>query len=151
MAEDKPSIDMQAVSRQFTRVALRMLPFLPGPELVDLVKELSYNRSSLDQKVQKAYSSLQETSRLVSELEDSLQESADKINKLRSEYEHYSKLAEVEEEKANALIKQLEFSLDRRSRRERWISLAINLIAGLIIFVLGILSGPTIKIWLGNG
>jgi len=54
----------------------------------------------------------------------------------------------VEEEKANALIKQLELSLDRRSSPERWISPGLNLLAGFVIFVLGVFLCPVIRSWL---
>jgi hypothetical protein len=91
------------------------------------------------------------TSRLIGELEGSLKEGAEKLTFLRQEYERYSKLAEVEEDKARVLIQQLELSLRKRRKRERLVSLVINLIAGIIIFILGILLSPIIRAWLGIG
>jgi predicted nuclease with TOPRIM domain len=148
--EKKPIIPPSTV-KHIIRALLRSLPLVPGPELYDIIEDLKRSRTSIDEKVQKAYDSLQETSRLIGELEESLKERTEKLNFLRQEYERYSKLAEVEEDKAKALIQQLELSLGKGRNRERWISLVINLIAGIFIFILGILLSPTIRTWIGIG
>ena len=57
----------------------------------------------------------------------------------------------MEEDKARALIQQLELSLGKTRNRERWVSLLISLIAGIIVFILGILLSPIIRTWLGIG
>ena len=62
-----------------------MLPLVPGPEIYDLIKDLSKSRTSLDEKVTKAYESLHETSTLISELEDGLKERVSKVEKLKEE------------------------------------------------------------------
>ena len=65
-----------------------------------------------------------------------------KFQTIRSDYERYSKLAEIEEKNAEAFIKQLQLALQGGKKRERLISLGINLLAGLIIFALGVFAGP---------
>ena len=129
-------------TKNITRAALRMVPFIPGPELYDLLNDLNKSRTSLDEKVTKAYESLKETSQLISELEDGLKERVSKVEKLKEEYDRYSELAEVEEQKAGALIKQLEISLGKGKTKDIVVSLLLNLFAGLIIFVLGIFASP---------
>lgn len=148
--EKKPIIPPSTV-KHIIRALLRSLPLVPGPEFYDIIEDLKRSRTSIDEKVQKAYDSLQETSRFIGELEESLKERTEKLNFLRQEYERYSKLAEVEEDKAKALIQQLELSLGKGRNRERWISLVINFIAGIIIFILGILLSPIIRTWIGIG
>ncbi len=62
------------LSKHLSRVLLRMVPIVPGPELYDLLNDLTKSRTSIDQKITKAYDSLQETSTLISELEEGLKE-----------------------------------------------------------------------------
>jgi uncharacterized phage infection (PIP) family protein YhgE len=127
-----------------------MLPFSTAlPEIIDLVKDLSKQRTDLDKKIIRAHNSLQETSTLLAELEGGLKERVEKLERVKSEYEQYSKLADVEEEKAKALIKQIELTVSKGKGNERIISLLLNLIAGIIVFVLGVYFGPKLINWMG--
>ena len=145
--EKKPIIP-SSTTKSIFRALLRSIPLLPGPVLYDIIEDLKQSRTSIDEKIQKASNSLQETSKLINELEESLNERTEKLIYLRQESERYSKLAEMEEDKASALIQQLEISLGKTRNRERWVSLLINLIAGMIVFTLGILLSPIIRTWL---
>lgn len=127
------------------RLVLRMLPVLPGPEIYDLVKNLQHSRGELDQKVRRAATALQDASTLVAELQSELTERVDQVQKLKVEYERYQQLATTEEQKARALIDQLQQALGAGRSRERWIALAINLVAGIIVFVMGVWLSPWIK------
>ena len=149
--KEKKRIITSSITKRIIQVFLRQIPLIPAPELYDLIEDLKRSRTSIDEKIRKAYDSLQETSGLIGELEGSLKEKTEKLAFLRQEYGRYSKLAEVEEDKARALIQQLELSLGKGRKRERWISLVINLITGIIIFILGILLSPIIRTWLGIG
>jgi molecular chaperone GrpE (heat shock protein) len=51
---------------------------------------------------------LQKTATLLTELEEGLKERADNLERIRAEYNQYSKLAAVEEEKAKAIVQQIE-------------------------------------------
>ncbi len=110
------------------RIFLRIVPILPGPELYDLLNEVKNSRSELDQKVEKAASSLNEASHLVSELEKALTERMEKVNKLRDEYSKFSELAEIEEKKAEALIKQIQATVHQGKTKERLFAFGINII-----------------------
>ena len=149
--EEKKPIIPSSTAKHIFRALLRSIPLIPGPELYDIIEDLKKSRTSIDEKIQKAYNSLQTTSKLINELEESLKERTEKLIYLRQEYERYSKLAEMEEDKARALIQQLELSLGKTRNHERWVSLFINLIAGIIVFILGILLSPIIRTWLGIG
>ncbi|HEV7890710.1 MAG TPA: hypothetical protein VGP08_08725 [Pyrinomonadaceae bacterium] len=117
---------------------------MPTAGLYTAIADLKRSRESIDDKIQRASQSLQEASQLVLELEQSLEERTEKLTYLRDEVEKYSQLAEIEENKAAAIIHQLEFTLNKGKTRERWVSLIINLVAGVIIFIIGIVLGPVI-------
>ncbi len=71
-----------------------------------------------------------------------------KLQTLREEYERYSELAEIEGEKVEALVKQLELTVSSSRGRDRWIALSISVIASLLVFFLGIvLSEPLTMLW----
>lgn len=142
---------LNGVSKQTIRLFLRTIPLLPAPELFDLLTELKRSRTDIDLKIIKAYESLQETSDLLKELEISLKERTEKVNFLRIEYERFSKLAEIEEDKAKVILDQLERTMGKGRYRERWISLIINLITGVIVFILGIFLSPFITKLFGQG
>lgn len=129
---------------QFTKMLLKLVfnSFLNMPSIDEYIDELKRSRTSIDVKIQKVNASLQETSKVIKELESELEDRATNLKKLQSEYERYSNLAEIEEEKASALLKQVELSVDKGKNTERWIGFAINIIAGLILFILGIILSP---------
>jgi len=131
------------------RITLPFVPYVDLVELMTTLRRLQHSRMSLDDKVRKAYDSLQEAVQLISELEGSMKGSMEKLGAIRQEYERYSKLAGTEQEKAMALLDQVEKSLSKRKGSERLERFLISLVAGFIIFVLGILLGPTIKMWFG--
>ncbi len=150
MSEDlRSESKAKIVGERMTRVLLRMLPLVPGPEILDLIVDLSKSRTSLDEKVTKAYESLHETSTLIAELEQGLKDRVKKVEKLKEEYDRYSALAEVEEDKAKALVAQIELTIGKGRGLERFISLLLNIVAGILVFVLGVFIGPYITEWLG--
>jgi hypothetical protein len=136
----------KAVRDKVVRLFLRGLPFVPGPELYDLLGEVKKSQDDIDSQVTEAIESIQKTSVLVTRLEDSLKERAGKLEDLRKEHDRYSQLAKIEATKAEALLGQIEATLGKNQGRERWISFWINIAAGLVIFILGVvLSEPLQK------
>lgn len=133
-------------SKQITsyilRHFLRALPLVPGDLAVDIIDELKRSRTSIDLKIQKVHDSLQETSKVIKELETELSERTENLKQLQSEYERYSSLTVIEEEKASALLNQVELSLGKGKKSERWIGFWISTISGFIIFVAGLLLSP---------
>lgn len=140
-------MDWDKVARLF----LRSLPLLPGPEIYDLLKDLQRSRGELGQKVNRAAAVLEDASTLVAELDGELTTKVGQVEKLKAEYDRYQQLATVEEGKAKALIEQLQLTVGAGRSRERWIALALNLVAGIIVFVLGVWLSPWIKALLGVG
>jgi len=121
------------------------IPFVPGPDLYDLVLSIKKSQGDLDTQVTEAIESLQKTTELIAQLENGVKYRADKLTKLRAEYERYSTLAEVEADKAAALIKQIEITMGKGQRREHWVTLGLNVLAGLIVFVAGVLLADPLK------
>jgi hypothetical protein len=130
-------------------LVLRTIPFLAGPEIYDLVKDLRKSRGQLNDKVTRAAVSLHEASQLVADLQGELTQKLDQVQRLKSEYERYQQLATVEEEKAKALIQEMQTVLGAGQTRERWNALGINFVAGIIVFVLGVWLSPRVGGWLG--
>jgi predicted RNase H-like nuclease (RuvC/YqgF family) len=152
MTEDQPtskSVDRVQLFHRLARLVLRTIPFVPAPELYDLLTDLQKSRTELDGKVRRAVESLREASEVVAELETELSQQMGRTEHLREEYEKYSKLAQIEEEKAAALIRQLQQTVDKGKDSERWISFGINIVAGLIIFLVGVVLGPWLMRFLG--
>ena len=136
---------------KFLKLLLRSLPFVPGPEMYDLIASVRKSQGDIDQEVEAALKSIQDTSSLVKKLEDGLKDRASKLELLQKEHKKYSQLAEVEAEKAQALISQIKDTLGESAARERYISFAINLVAGFLLFLFGVFAGPWIQSLLGLG
>jgi hypothetical protein len=128
--------------RRIFNLLFRRVPLIPAMEIYDLLEEARLSRGSLDGKINEAYESLKSTSELIHELELDLQERTNKVSLLRAEYEKYSRLAEIEEEKAMPIINQIELSLGKGKNRDVIINIIISFVVGGIIFILGIWLGP---------
>jgi len=135
----------KSMTNKILRLLLRSVPIIPAPELYDIFNDLQESKKSVNEKIDKAYNSLKDTSDLIEDLQKDLTDRTEKIKQLRDEYERYSKLAEIEEEKIKPLLIELDKTLNKGKNIERWISFGINVIAGIILFVLGIWLGPKIS------
>ncbi len=129
-----------------SRVLLGTLPFYTT--LNELTKVLEKNRTDLDLKIELAHTSLEHTSSVLKELEETLTKNTEALTKLKSDYERFSVLTEIEEKKAQALLSEVTKTVNQGKTKERLIAVLISLITGLIIFVLGIWLGPIITDWL---
>jgi len=103
----RPPVDWDKVAR----LVLRVVPILPMPEIYDLARDLQRSRGELSEKVNRAAAALQEATQLVGDLQNQLAERVDSVQKLKLEYEKYQQLTTVEEQKAKALIEQLQQAL----------------------------------------
>jgi len=126
---------------------LNLIPIFPGGQLHSIILDLTQSKKSIDQKIEKALTSLNETSELINELETDLSNRVKKLNELKTTYERYSKLAEIEEEKVKPLMEQLEMTMGKGKNFERAVSFGINILAGLILFFLGIWASPYVTDW----
>ncbi|MEM5546926.1 hypothetical protein [Pseudoalteromonas fuliginea] len=130
------------INRYLYRTLIKMFSPKLAKEFEYLLEDLTENEESLGRKIDQAHSSLKDTSRLVEKLESELNLKIDKVTLLKLEYERYSALAELEEDKARALLTQLDLSLNKGKASERIIAFFINLGAGVLIFITGIWASP---------
>jgi hypothetical protein len=144
-------VNIQKMIDHLSNIILRMVPIIPAPELFALLKDISTSRTDLNDKISRAQLSLTETSKLIEELEYGLKDRITKLNILKKEYEKYSQLAEVEEQKAKVIIQQIELAIGRNKGKERIISLFLNLLAGIIVFMLGVFLSPYLSKLIGLG
>lgn len=138
-----------AILKKSKRIFMRMIPFVPIPELMELFENLDRSNSEIDGKISNAYNSLKETSDLINELEIELSSRTENILKLKEEYEKYKGLSEIKKDEAKAIILQLEQSIGKNRNKELLRNFTISIISGLIIFVLGIWLSPYIQSFLG--
>lgn len=124
---------------------LRALLGVHASELLTLVSRVNSSQRDLDHQVEEAMQALTTSTQLISNLEESLVARAKKLGELKSEYERVSKLAELTEEQGEAVANTLRSALGSGQKRERWIAFAINLVAGVIIFVLGVFLSEWIQ------
>jgi hypothetical protein len=140
----------KSTERKITRAILRFFPILPGPELYDIFVDLREGKKSIDIKIDKAYNSLKETSNLIQDLEKDLVERTEKIKELKEKYEDYAKLAQIEEDQIQPLLNQLDKAVGKGKIYERIVAFLINLVAGIILFVLGVWASPKVQDFFNN-
>ncbi len=141
----------------FREVALGVLSHLVGgfsgnlgTQLVEALLRETRIGNEIDIRVEEAIASLKKTSETIESLERVVQERATRLGKLREDHERFTQLAKMSEEQANALLLQLRQTIGLEAKRERVVALFINLIAGLIVFVLGVILSHPITRWLGG-
>ncbi len=133
------------------RLLLRWVPIVPAPEIYDLLRNVQKSQDDVEQQVAEAITAIENTSNLVTQLEASLKDRAQKLETLQQEHARYAELTKIELEKAKPLLAQVERSLGKNAGKERVIAFGINIAAGMLIFILGIvLSEPLQSLWEGN-
>lgn len=143
-----PSSTALILLERFTRILLRSLPFGgASQEIYDLIRDVRRSEADIDQQVNEAIQSLQKSTELVAQLERGVKERSENLNNLRAEYERFSKLAEIEADKAEALVNQLEITYGKGQVKERWIALGLNILVGLLFFLAGVFLSEPIKSW----
>ena len=106
-----------------------------GVALRAVVPRPSARQTNLTQAIE----ALRQASALVQDLEMELELRTSQLVELQSAYEHYSQLTAVEEDKARALLGEVEKSVGRGRRRDYAIALVINVVVAGAFFVLGVL------------
>jgi hypothetical protein len=137
------NINARAVREATLQLFLRMVPIVPANEFWKLIEALRRSNSDIDKQVDEAIASLQKSSEIVSLLETNLKERTSRLKKLRAEHNNLTELTKISQEQAKAITDVLRQTIGSGNRKERIISLFINLFAGVIVFVLGVLfSAP---------
>ncbi|MBY5767037.1 hypothetical protein HFO06_28735 [Rhizobium leguminosarum] len=143
-------MNWKAFNNALVQAALRMVPILPANELYAILLSVKEGEKEVDKQVEEAVEALKKTSLLISELEQSLTERTKKLSALQDEYKKYSEMSNITKEQASALLNSIGDKLNESAKRERFVSFLINIIAGVIIFVLGIVFSRPITNLLGG-
>jgi hypothetical protein len=110
-------------------------------ELGDRLADVRRSQRSLVEKIEAAQDGLNDAARVIAELQDSLASKVAEVEQAQTSYERYSRLAEVEEQRAAPLLQEIEGTLDRHRWRERGVVLVIHLLVGSIFFLIGFFVG----------
>jgi hypothetical protein len=132
------------------KIILRMIPFFPAPEVYDLIRSMRRSEENLDGQILEAFASLKKSSTLIGSLGDLLKVREEKLLELQSEYQRISALSTLTGKQAEAVATSLEKAIGKSALRERVIAFSINIVAGLIIFVFGLLASDWMKILISH-
>lgn len=144
---DKGAMDSKAksVGVALLRLTLRMMPFFPAPEIYDVIRSVRRTQDDVDKQVQEAVDALSRSSQLIDNLGKTLNQREEKLRELQAEYNRVSQLASLTAEQGEAVAISLEKVLGRTQNRERAISFVINIVAGLLLFVVGVFASDWVK------
>jgi hypothetical protein len=142
------------MERSIQRILAKFLNwYLSFFYLPDISVVIRSSQTDIDAQVTEAIESIQKTSNLVSELERNLKERTSQLERIRQDHEKYSQLAQIEASKAEAILSQIEATVGRDRKKERWIAFGINIAAGVVMFILGVALSDSLKellAWLCN-
>ncbi len=131
---------------EITHVLLKTMPMgRTANEILVLLSKVNSSQRDLDQQVEEAMEALTKSTQLISNLEASLEQRGRKLNELKDEYQRVATLAELTREQGEAVAKTLEQTLGKSQVRERWIAFGVNIVAGLILFVLGVFLSDWVR------
>jgi len=132
---------------------LRMIPIVPANEFKAVIDAIRKTESDIDKDVESAIDAIRKSSELVTALERKLTEGSTRLEKLKEEHKRLSELTNITREQTAALSEVLRETIGTATRKERAVSLGINLFAGfvvsLVVFLLGAEFGPFLKKCLG--
>lgn len=137
------------VGKHFLNVFVRSIPLLPGSELLAIIEDLKRSRSSIDEKINKAYESLKSTSQLIQELEQDMEGRTQQIMRLKTEYEKYAQVAAINEEEAGQMIQEYVPVTTMASRWNPWVKGLFFGCMAMAIFALGVWLHPHVLNLLG--
>lgn len=141
----------KATNDALLRFALRALPLFPAPEMYDLIRSVGRSEKNLDREIKEAFDALSKSADLVDNLGTMLREREDKLLALQAEYERVSELSKLTQAQADAVAKSLEMAMGRSANRERLIAFGINIVAGLILFLIGVFASDLVQGLVGTG
>lgn len=143
-------MDRAKLKEAISQVLLRMIPLVPANEFKAVIDAIRKTESDIDKDVENAIEAMRKSSELVASLERRLAERSAMLGKLQEEHKRLSALTTITREQTAALSETLRETIGLAARKERAVSLMINMLAGILVFVLGVLFGPPLTRWLGN-
>ncbi len=139
------SFEIRALVNGVGRIVTSMVFGATGLEAFALIKNLQESQTDLDKQIQKTVGLLSKSSQLITTLETTLKERENKLRTLQQEYKRLEGLTTLTAEQSRAITDSLSQLMGRSAKKERWVAFGINIVAGLIIFVLGVFSSDPVK------
>jgi chromosome segregation ATPase len=143
-------MDQAKLKDALIQTFLRMIPLVPANEFKAVIDAIRKTETDIDKDVEDAITAIRKSSELIISLENKLAERSALLEKLKNEHKRLSELTSITKEQTAALSEALRETIGTATRRERAVSLLINLIAGVIVFLLGVVFGPRLTAWLGG-
>lgn len=134
-----------------SRSILKMFTPNVSQDFRHLIEDLTENDKSFARKIDDAYESLSETAHLIKRLETELNLKIEKVSTLKQDYERYSQLSNIGKGESQALLNQLDKSLNKGKFTDYFWAFVINLVTGGFLFTLGLYWDSHIKPFLGIG
>jgi hypothetical protein len=131
------------------QLLLRTIPLIPANEMLSLLRTLK-PEADVEKQVNEALDSLNKSAALVELLERDLKQRMETVQKLQEEHKKFAELSKISKDQAAALSDLLNSTLSTAARRERFVALLINLVAGIIVFVLGVIFASPVTRFFGG-
>jgi hypothetical protein len=128
---------------------LRLIPLIPANETLSLLRALKPERE-IETQVNEALDSLRASAELVERLQIDLKQRMETVQKLQEEHKKFSELSRISKDQAAAFVGVLGDTLTSAARRERIFALLINVFAGVIVFVLGVIFAAPVTKFFGS-
>jgi hypothetical protein len=138
-------MDRKKVKDALIQLMLRMIPLLPGNEMKQLFDALTKSETDLGEKVREAVKSLEMTSILVADLEESLKSKTAGLSRLQEEYKKYENMTAITREQVKSIADVLETTIERNRTKELITAIMLHTLAGFIFLVLGVLLAHPIE------
>ena len=105
-------------------------------------------QQDLEAQVEEAAEALRRASELTTDLQQVIGERTKQLQQLQVDLERYRQLAQIEQRKAAAVVEELGQFYHKSAGRERWVAFAINVVAGLLLLIIGVaVSEPLKDVW----
>lgn len=143
-------MDQVKLKDALIQTLLRMIPLVPANEFKAVIDAIRKTETDIDKDVENAIGAIRKSSELVTSLEKKLTERSALLEKLKDEHKRLSELTNITKEQTAALSEALRETIGTASKNERVVSFLINLFAGVIVFLAGVLFGPILTRWFGG-
>jgi len=137
-------LDKEKLKSALFDALVMMIPFVPANEFKAVLEAIQKTEADIDRDVENAVDAIRKSSDLITSLELKLRDRFALLEKVKAEHKKLSELSSITKEQTLALSEALRDTIGRASRKERLISFLINLFAGIIVFLLGAIVGPTL-------
>jgi hypothetical protein len=110
-----------------------------------LLRPERYDPQLVESKLRAAAEALEEANQYVQSTQLALKDQQKQIIAAQASYEHYRQLNATQKEQAQAFVAEMAAVISTSTRKERVWAFVINIIAGLILFIFGVVASDWAK------